>query len=57
MDFLNTMVNNVSTAQHRCSIFIYILSVNTLDMFWTYRPSSGVLDNKTVVQGKLHAFL
>jgi hypothetical protein len=43
---LSTIVNIVSTAQHRFNIFIYSLSINTHDMFRSYRPSSSALQSK-----------
>jgi hypothetical protein len=54
----NPMVNNdVSTAQHRFSIFIYILSNNTNNMFSLIDHLQVCYIAKTVVQGKLHAFM
>jgi hypothetical protein len=50
------MVNNdVSTAQHRRSIFIYILSINTRDMFLYYIHLQVCHTAKTVIQGKFNA--
>jgi hypothetical protein len=54
----NPMVNNdISTAQHKFSIFIYILSDNTNNMFGLIDHLQVCYIAKTVVRGKLHAFM